>query len=119
MENVVPYIIDFFYFITLLLKVIKIYIKMNSNKRSFDTSFDDSLNDENQFKKVKSVPSEIIFLIQNDNHTLTQFGGIKSFHLEEFGDLIYYQTLKTSIRYIQKKYVKAYKDVNSDSWNYF
>ncbi len=91
---------------------------MTSNKRSFDTSFDTS-NNENQFKKVKSVPSEIIFLVQNDNKTLTQFGGIKSFHLEEFGNLIYYETLKTSIRCIQKKNVKAYKDVNSDSWIYF
>ena len=75
---------------------------MTSNKRSFDSSFDTS-NDENQFKKVKSVPSEIIFLVQNDDYTYTQFGGIKSFHLEEFGNLIYYETLKTSIRCIQKK----------------
>lgn len=97
---------------------------MNSNKRGFESSFDSVENDvvkkvkTNDNVSVKQEQEEIVFLIQNDDYTYTQFGGIKSFHLEEFGNLIYYETLKTSIRCIQKKNVKAYKDINSDSWIY-
>lgn len=90
---------------------------MSSNKRSFDTANGD-ISIENDNKKMKTE-KEIVFLVQNDNHTQTQFGGIKSFHLEEFGDLIYYETLSTSIRCIHKKVVKAYKYVDSDLWIYF
>jgi hypothetical protein len=95
---------------------------MNSNKRGFESSFDSV---ENDVKKVKTNDNvsvdqeEIVFLIKNSNNTNSMFGGIKWFNIEQNSDLIYYETLKTSMRFIQKKYVIAYKYVNSDSWIYF
>ena len=94
---------------------------MNLNKRVYD----DISFEQNDSKKIKlnqndtdEIQQEIIFLIKNENNTNTMFGGIKSFSIEQYSDLIYYQTLKSSMRFIQKKYVIAYKYANSESWIY-